>query len=1114
MELKDVNIQDSLKITCKVLYGAKLPNGVGEIIRTETSYIFKGVELSISDEGLKRDLDFYLTRGTAHLAEVETMYKDNTIVLNCCFFADRLISLDKPLHIYIHTDKINSKKTKENKEKLDKYFKDVTEKCHIISEYKDQKDTYFIIQANPEIFVPTSEIHDEIKKEQDEKIEDANDLQNQKNESEKRTPEEKNKQKELKNKIRSKIENADKQKIAFAIYGTNIRIDAEKWQNGNGFSAKRLVTKKSQSSAPNYLLIKGSLVFSNEKTAVSNFIKAQLENIKQKGCSYLDAWDKYSQERGENLLEDARNFGTFSIQNIEKIPEEADSYKLFLNHFDEKKIIHRMTIDIVEEEPLFFRKKDLSWNDYLIQKEEENKNKEKVKDRKEKKIQNLEIQESDNYSITVRSKFNLLKLKGEKRFICFSTLGEEIQLERQKSAREAISEGKSGIPYLAMLLEEQGKIPHAQKNKTYNFKLSLKTYDKVFKKPPTDTQRNAIKLAMQTPDIALIQGPPGTGKTTVITAIVEELKNAFNKENPTTGAVLLSSYQHASVENIIERVCINSLPTPKFGKKQDSEEYNEHIEKWINDLIESVRKENPRLERLSYELELDAAYAEYEKTPSPSNKIKLLDKMLHITSLSDKLRAEITKERDGDNISDLLQYDIVSKIRALRITSESFCDDGRERCKDLLYELKDEGDNEILKRYAYLDVMPDNASLKDLRSLKEKLLIQALPRPSYAVFTAEPNIQELYGCVKKEIRKNRSKKDKTNLCQYEYLEHLESNPIGIENAIKDCSFAISATAQQSEGTDIIKFKNDFQLYDTVIIDEAARATPPDLLIPMAKARKKIILIGDHRQLPHLIDEELEQKIIEKEKEAESEKNTDLEEYYNLSLFEHLFTRLKELEQTDGIKRIITLDAQYRMHPLLGQFASDNFYKKHKEEFKSPRPAEEFIHNLPKTENKACIWLDVPKHLGFETRAGTSIKRKAEITAIINYLEKWKNSEEGKNLTYGIITFYKAQSDAIKQALKDKKIKDIRVGTVDAFQGMEFDIVFLSAVRCNNKKNYGFLTMENRLNVAVTRQKKALIFVGDSEFLTSSDARLETNISAVGNFYDLCKQDGIILQGDK
>lgn len=1120
MELKDVNFQDSLKITCTVAHGAKLPEGIGTLMRTGTSYIFKGAELSISDEGLKRDLDFYLTRGTAHLAEVETRYKDNIIVLNCCFFADKLISLNEPLHIYIHPDKINSKKAKESKENLDKYFKGIEEKCHIISEYKDRKDTYFIIQANPEIFVPSREIDDKIKKEQNEKAEDAGDLQKQNNKNELQTNEEKNKQKDLKDKVRASIINADKQNIAFAIYGTNIRIDVEKWHNGNGFSTRRLVTKKSQSSVPNYLLIKGNLVFSDEKTAVSNFIKTQLDIIKKENGSYLDAWDKYSQERGEKLLEDARKFGIISIKNIEKVPQTADDYKLFLDDFDEKKLCHRITIDIVKEKPLFILKKELSWNDYLIQKEE-NTNKEKAKDRKEKKMQNLEIQESDNYSITVRCKSNLLKHTDEKLFICFSTLGEEIQLERQKSARDAISEGKSGIPYLAMLLEDQGQIPHAQNNKTDNFKLSLKTYDKVFKAPPTDTQRNAIKLALQTPDIALIQGPPGTGKTTVITAIVEELKNAFNKENPTTGAVLLSSYQHAAVENIIERVRINSLPTPKFGKKQDSEEYNEHIEKWTNSLIENIRKENPALERLPYELDLEAAYAEYEKTPSPSNKIKLLDKMLHITSLSDNLRAEINKERAGNSISTSLSYDIVPKIRALRITSESFCDDGKERCKDLLYELKGEEDKEILKRYAYLDVMPDNASLQDLRNLKEKLLIQALPRPSYAVFTAEPNIQELYGCVKKEIRKNKSKKDKTNLCQYEYLEHLESNPMGIENAIKDCSFAISATAQQSEGKDIIKFKNhtkisndNVNLYDTVIIDEAARATPPDLLIPMAKARKKIILVGDHRQLPHLIDEELEQKIIEKEKEADSEKQANLEKYYNLSLFEHLFKRLKQLEQTDGIKRIITLDAQYRMHPLLGQFASDNFYKKYEEEFKSPRAAEDFIHNLPGTENKACIWLDVPKHLGLETRAGTSIKRNAEITAIIKQLEKWKNSKEGKDLTYGIITFYKAQSDAIKQALKIKNIKEIRVGTVDAFQGMEFDIVFLSAVRCNNKKNYGFLTMENRLNVAVTRQKKALVFVGDTEFLTSRDARLDTNIAAVGNFYDLCKQDGIILQGDE
>jgi len=46
-------------------------------------------------------------------------------------------------------------------------------------------------------------------------------------------------------------------------------------------------------------------------------------------------------------------------------------------------------------------------------------------------------------------------------------------------------------------------------------------------------------------------------------------------------------------------------------------------------------------------------------------------------------------------------------------------------------------------------------------------------------------------------------------------------------------------------------------YDTVVVDEAARANPLDLFIPLAKAKRRIILVGDHRQLPHIIDRELE-----------------------------------------------------------------------------------------------------------------------------------------------------------------------------------------------------------------------------------------------------------------
>ena len=113
--------------------------------------------------------------------------------------------------------------------------------------------------------------------------------------------------------------------------------------------------------------------------------------------------------------------------------------------------------------------------------------------------------------------------------------------------------------------------------------------------------------------------------------------------------------------------------------------------------------------------------------------------------------------------------------------------------------------------------------------------------------------------------------------------------------------------------------------------------------------------------------------------------------------------------------------------------------------------------------RPLAWLSVPVSAGRHVRAGTSLKREAEIEAIASRLEEWmRYSEEhpkpdGRPLTFGVISFYKAQADAINGKFKkwfaDKdaarqaeKKRQLRIGTVDSFQGMEFDVVFLSMVR--------------------------------------------------------------------
>ena len=124
-----------------------------------------------------------------------------------------------------------------------------------------------------------------------------------------------------------------------------------------------------------------------------------------------------------------------------------------------------------------------------------------------------------------------------------------------------------------------------------------------------------------------------------------------------------------------------------------------------------------------------------------------------------------------------------------------------------------------------------------------------------------------------------------------------------------------------------------------------------------------------------------------------------------------------------------------------------------------------------------------------------------------------------------------------------------MGSVDAFQGMEFDVIFLSVVRSHKKAPdvnydllnmdlddvskdseiysnwkkyidklgmsvYGFLTSENRLCVALSRQKKLLVVVGDSNIFvgkTWCDVA-DKCVPAMKALYELAKREGEVING--
>ena len=93
-------------------------------------------------------------------------------------------------------------------------------------------------------------------------------------------------------------------------------------------------------------------------------------------------------------------------------------------------------------------------------------------------------------------------------------------------------------------------------------------------------------------------------------------------------------------------------------------------------------------------------------------------------------------------------------------------------------------------------------------------------------------------------------------------------------------------------------------------------------------------------------------------------------------------------------------------------------------------------------------------------------------------------------TIGVISFYKKQTEYlekhIKEQLNDTQQLQVEIGTVDAFQGKEFDVVFLSCVRANTvdidnqRLRTGHLQDRSRLCVSLTRAKQLLVVIGDRD----------------------------------
>jgi DNA polymerase III delta prime subunit len=299
----------------------------------------------------------------------------------------------------------------------------------------------------------------------------------------------------------------------------------------------------------------------------------------------------------------------------------------------------------------------------------------------------------------------------------------------------------------------------------------------------------------------------------------------------------------------------------------------------------------------------------------------------------------------------------------------------------------------------------------------------------------------------------------------------------------------------------------FALFDTIIIDEVSKATAPELLLPAIKG-KKLILIGDRHQLPPMIDDKTLVQIAE-----ETGQDREVYDFLLRSYFKERYD-----EAPDTIKRMLSV--QYRMHPDI--MAAINQFYEHELPLECGlnQPDIQRDHQLEASlvgRNKHLIWVEMPlasaparkqrsrtilvknktseqevfppyqsRYDNFrDEKDGTSYRNLREVEIIEKICEEFQRvwalkRAAGNQLKkeIGVITFYAAQEKLLKERLLNRfNALDIRIGSVDRFQGMERAVVIVSMVRNNSEGDIGFARRDERINVAFSRAQELLVIVG-------------------------------------
>ena len=361
-------------------------------------------------------------------------------------------------------------------------------------------------------------------------------------------------------------------------------------------------------------------------------------------------------------------------------------------------------------------------------------------------------------------------------------------------------------------------------------------------------------------------------------------------------------------------------------------------------------------------------------------------------------------------------------------------------------------------------------------------------------------------------------------CDPKYSDHLLKEVLddnatlnSIKSTIADARIVVATTSTMNSNAALFNIKH----FDLAIIDEASQILEPNIIGLLTsqhrggRAIRKFILIGDHKQLPAVVQQDDTEVLVE----DETVKAIHLNSCAN-SLFERLILTERAAGRTDFIG---TLHKQGRMHPDIADFANRKFYAREQLE------CVPLAHQLEQTLNyneasedetddvlKAHRMIFIPskpcRQLNISEKVNTEEAR--IITDLLRRLYRQLGNNFDPQKSVGVIVPYRNQIAMIRKEIEKlgiPELEEISIDTVERYQGSQRDIILYSFT-IQSRYQLDFLTantfyedgqpIDRKLNVAITRARKQLILTGNEQTLRQNQifAELIDYIKEKGGYY--------------